>query len=83
MQRREASDDAITEKLLPGNLFQEESNAVLKLLVGELGRLVVFEVRIDALGIAHLVPLRRGGDTESEGKQAKVRRNFALACFSY
>jgi hypothetical protein len=54
---------------------------VLKLLVGELGQLVVVEVRIDALGIEHLVPLGRGGDTESEGEQAKVRRAIlTLVC---
>jgi hypothetical protein len=77
----EPTDDSITEELLPGDLFQEESNTVLKLLVGELGRLVVVEVRIDALGIEHLVPLGCGGDTESEGKQVKVRRTvLTLAC---
>jgi hypothetical protein len=72
----EPTDDAITitEVLLPGHLFQEESHTLLKLLVEELGPLVIFEIRIDAIGFEHLVPLRRVGDTNGERKQAKVRR---------
>jgi hypothetical protein len=70
----EPTDDAITEVLLPGHLFQEESHTLLKLLVEELGRLVIFEIRIDAIGFEHFVPLHRGGDTKGERKQAKVRR---------
>jgi hypothetical protein len=70
----EPTDDPVAEELVPGNLLQEERDAELEFLVGELGRLVVFEVGVDALIIKHLVPLGGGGETESEGEQAKMRR---------
>jgi hypothetical protein len=49
----EPTDDAFTEVLLPGHLFQEESHTLLELLVRELGRLVIFEVRINAIGLGN------------------------------
>ena len=76
----EPTDDPIAEVLLPGNLFQEESNAVLKLLVRELGNIVVFDVGVNAICIEHLVPFRGGGHTKSERQQAKVRWAVFTLC---
>jgi hypothetical protein len=59
------------EVFLPSNLFQEESNAEIELLVQELGQLIIIEVRIDAIGVKGLVPLCRGGDTKCKREQTK------------